>query len=203
VKVLVACEFSGIVHEAFAKRGHDAWSCDLLPTEIPGNHYQGDVFDIINDGWDLMIGHPPCTFLSYAGVAHWNRPGRLEKRLAALEFFAKLWLAPIEKICLENPKGCASPTIAKYTQEIQPYYFGNNDIKTTWLWLKNLSPLIHSEEKTLFELRTHTDKPEPISVDNTPRQKKRYYTDAITRNPYLRSKTFQGIADAMAEQWGG
>lgn len=201
MKVLVACEFSGIVREAFAARGHDAMSCDLLPTEIPGKHYQGNVLDIIGDGWDLMIAHPPCTYLSYAGMAHWNKPGRLKKRLDALNFFAELWLAPIEHICIENPRGCASPTIAKYTQEIQPYYFGDSNYKTTWLWLKNLPPLVHSETDTFFEQRTHTARPEPISVDNTSRNKKRYFADAITRNPYERAKTFQVIADAMAIQW--
>lgn len=203
MRVLVACEFSGIVREAFAKRGHDAWSCDLLPTEIPGKHYQGDVLELLNKdlNWDLMIGHPPCTYLSYAGIAHWNNPGRLEKRLEALNFFAKLWLAPINKICLENPKGCASPTIAKYSQEIQPYYFGDSDVKTTWLWLKNLPLLKHVEKETLFEQSTHVNKPEPYKIDNTPRAKKRYYVDAF-KDPYMRSKTFQGIADAMADQWG-
>ena len=125
MKVLVACEFSGIVRDAFIRHGHAAISCDLLPTESPGPHYQGDVIDIINDGWDLMIGHPPCTYLSYAGTRHWNAPGRITKRLKALEFFRILWEAPIDKICLENPKGCASPIIAKYTQEIQPYYWGS------------------------------------------------------------------------------
>lgn len=202
MRVLVACEFSGIVREAFAKRGHDAWSCDLLPTEIPGNHIQGDVLEILNDGWDLMIAHPPCTYISYAGTAHWNKPGRIKKRLEALDFFRQLWEAPIEKICLENPKSCASPVIAKYTQEIQPYYFGDSHIKTTWLWLKNLPPLKHSEIDTLFQKRTHVEKPEPLSIDNTKRAKKRYFTDAASRNPLVRAKTFRGIADAMADQWG-
>lgn len=201
MRVLVACEFSGIVRQAFARRGHDAWSCDLLPTEIPGNHIQGDVLEILNDGWDLMIAHPPCTYLSYAGIAYWNNPGRLEMRLAALEFFAKLWLAPIDKKCLENPKGCASPTIAKYTQEIQPFYFGNRDYKTTWLWLNGLPPLKHFADDTLFDKKTHTEKPTPISIDNTARNKKRYFTDE-TRDPFQRAKTFPGIAEAMAEQWG-
>lgn len=204
MKVLVACEFSGIVRDAFAARGHDAWSCDLLPTERPGNHIQGDVLEVINDGWDLMIGHPPCTYISYAGTAHWNKPGRLQLRLKGLEFFGKLWEAPIEKICLENPKSCASPTIAKYTQEIQPYYFGDSEIKTTWLWLKNLPPLQHYEQDGLFGLvfATHVPRPEPISIDNTARLKKRYFTDSKVRDPYQRAKTFQGVANAMAEQWG-
>jgi hypothetical protein len=202
MKILIACEKSGVVREAFRLKGHDVWSCDLQPTDIPGQHYQGSVFDILNEKWDMLIGHPPCTFLSYAGIAHWNKPGRLEKRLDALNFFARLWLADIEKICLENPKSCASPTIAKYTQEIQPYYFGDNDLKTTWLWLKNLPPLIHVESDNLFEQRTHTDKPEPFSIDNTPRQKKRYFVDGASRDQNVRSKTFQGIANAMADQWG-
>lgn len=203
MKVLIACEFSGIVRDAFIARGHDAMSCDLLPTERPGPHYQGDVFDIINDGWDMMIAHPPCTYLSYAGIAWWNKPGRCKLRLEALDFFRRLWEVPIERICIENTKGCASPTIAKYTQEIQPYYFGDNDIKTTWLWLKNLPALQHTQIDTLFEVRTHVDKPKPFSIDNTERLKKRYFTDGATRNPHIRSQTFQGIADATAEQWGG
>jgi hypothetical protein len=202
MRVLVACEFSGIVRDAFAKRGHDAWSCDLLPTEIPGNHIQGDILKILDDGWDMMIAHPPCTFISYAGTRHWNNPGRCQQRLEALDFFRKLWEAPINKICLENPKSCASPTIAKYTQEIQPYYFGDKDMKTTWLWLKNLPPLNHFKMDTLFESKTHTEKPEQLSVDNTKNHHKRYLTDGPLRDPYLRSKTFPGIANAMAEQWG-
>ena len=202
LKVLVACEFSGIVRDAFIAKGHDAWSCDLLASDVSGPHIQGDVLAVLGKGWDLMIGHPPCTYLSYAGMAHWNKPGRCEKRLEALTFFRQLWEAPIDKICLENPKSCASPVIAKYSQEIQPYYFGNSDIKTTWLWLKNLPNLIHNEQQTLFEEKTHTERPEPYSIDNTKRKKKRYFTDGPNRDPYLRAKTFQDIADAMAEQWG-
>jgi len=202
MKVLVACEFSGIVRDEFAKRGHDAMSCDLLPSEKPGKHYQGDVLDILDDGWDLMIAHPPCTYISYAATHVWNDPGRVWKRLEALEFFARLWTAPIERICLENPKSCASPTIAKYTQEIQPYYFGDCQLKTTWLWLKNLSPLRYEMVDTLFDLSTATEPPEPVSVDNTERQKKRYYVDGTTRDPKERARFWPGIAKAMAEQWG-
>lgn len=202
MKVLIACEFSGIVRDAFAERGHDAWSCDLLPTERSGNHIQGDVLEVINEGWDLMIAHPPCTYISFAGTAHWNRPGRWKQRLDALEFFGRLWEAPIEKICLENPKSCASPVIAKYTQEIQPYYFGDSELKTTWLWLKNLPPLVHYQHATLFNGATHCARPEPLSIDNTARLKKRYFTDSRVRNPYDRAKTFPGIAKAMANQWG-
>jgi hypothetical protein len=200
MKILIACEYSGIVRDAFIARGHDAMSCDLLPTERPGPHYQGDVIDILGDRWDMMIGHPPCTYLSYAGTRHWNNPGRIKHRLDALEFFRLLWEAPIDKICLENPKGCASPVIAKYTQEIQPYYFGDDALKTTWLWLKNLDPLIWVDNDTLFEEKTSVDRPLPLSVDYT--GKKHYFTDAFIKDPKERAKTFQGIANAMAAQWG-
>jgi hypothetical protein len=203
VKVLVACECSGAVRDAFIRHGHDAKSCDLKPSENGGNHYQGSVFDILNDGYDLMIGHPPCTFLAYSGIAHWNAPGRCKKRLEALEFFRILWEAPIKKICLENPKGCASPTIAKYTQEIQPFYFGDSAYKTTWLWLKNLPPLVHIKGNDLFSPETHCGIPEPIYVDST--GKKRHFTDSVGRNKdrqTVRARTFYGIAEAMASQWG-
>lgn len=199
--MLVACEYSGTVRDAFLAKGHDAVSCDILATESMGPHIQGDVLEILNEGWDMMIGHPPCTYISYAGTAHWNKPGRLQKRLEALAFFAALWQAKIEKICLENPRSCASPVIAKYSQEIQPYYFGDRQFKTTWLWLKNLSPLIHSAGPTLFESTTHTQKPQPSSIDNTERAKKRYFTDSI-KDPKDRAKFWPGIANAMAEQWG-
>lgn len=204
MRVLVGCESSQIVCAAFRDAGHEAFSCDLRAGQInPDWHIQDDLMKVLNDGWDLLIGHPPCTFLSYAGIAHWNRPGRLQKRLEALAFFGALWEAPIEKICLENPKGCASPTIAKYTQEIQPYYFGDSEIKTTWLWLKNLPPLVHRACDTLFESATHTDRPMPTSIDNTDRKKKRYFTDSKVRDPMTRSNTFPGIARAMVHQWGG
>ena len=199
MRVLVACEFSGIVRDAFIAKGHDAISCDLLPTERPGPHYQGDVFDIINDGWDLMIGHPPCTYLSYVGTRHWNDEGRISKRLDALEFFRKLWEVPIDKICLENPKGCASPTIAKYSQEIQPYYFGDNAIKTTWLWLKNLPPLKHLDLDTLFENKTSIKKPEAIYHLKT-NGKPIHWVEA-NHGGKVRSKFWPKIAEAMADQW--
>lgn len=206
MRVLVACEESQAVCLAFRAKGHEAFSCDLQECsgEYPEWHIMGDaVHEAYNGSYDMMIGHPPCTFLSYAATAHWNKPGRLMKRLQALNFFAKLWEAPIDKICLENPKGCASPIIAKYSQEIQPYYFGDRDIKTTWLWLKNLPLLKHTPKTDLFDVATHTIKPDPIFTDYT--GKKRYFTDAISGTGgggFARSKTFQGIANAMAEQWG-
>lgn len=202
-RVLVACEFSGIVREAFRAKGHDAWSCDLLPTEIPGQHIQGDVLEILDDGWDLMIAHPPCTYLSYAATKYWYCEGRARKRLESLFLFLKLWEAPIDKICIENPMGCASEIIEKYSQIIHPYYFGDSHLKKTCLWLKNLSQLIHIKDNDLFLPKTHTDKPEPIYTDKS--GKKRYFTDAIAgsnNGGQKRSYTFQGIANAMAEQWG-
>lgn len=206
MKILVACEYSGTVRDAFSRYGWDAWSCDILPTESEltikeGKHIQADVLSVLDKGWDLMIGHPPCTFLSYAAMSSWNNPGRVFKRIEALRFFALLWEAPIPFICLENPKSCASPVIAKYSQEIQPYYFGDCQIKTTWLWLKKLPPLRYSLTQNLFESQTATEKPKPISIDNTQRKKKRYYVDAHLRDPKERAKFWPGIAKAMAEQW--
>ena len=198
MKILIAYEYSGIVRDAFLKKGHDAMSCDLLPTESPGPHYQGDVIDILNDGWDMMIARPPCTYLSYAATRVWNEPGRVYKRIEALKFFADLWEAPIKKICIENPKGCASPVIAKFSQEIHPYFFGDQEVKRTWLWLKNLPFLSHHENENLFEQKTHVQKPKPAWNKNG---KKEYYTYK-KRNPKDRSKFWPGIAQAMADQWG-
>jgi hypothetical protein len=208
MKVLVACEFSGIVREAFKAKGHDAWSCDLLPTEIEGQHIQSDVLKVIGGGkWDMMIAHPPCTYISYAGTRWWNDEGRCKKRIDALDFFRQLWEAPIDKICLENPKGCASPTIAKYTQEIQPYYFGDSFNKPTWLWLKGLPPLVHNKEDGLFHNKTHVDKGEMVShitkSGKTKKDSRWYYSlPRSKQRGHIRSKAFPGIAAAMAEQWG-
>jgi len=210
MKVLVACEFSGIVREAFTKRGHDAWSCDIQPTLQPGNHHEGDIFDILYNDWDLMIGHPPCTYITYTGTRWWNDPGRCELRLEALDFFRKLWEAPIEKICIENPRGCASPTIAKYSQVINPYLFGDEASKPTWLWLKNLPQLRHYEAPTLFgDKKTHVGKGEfvyHVTKSGKIKGNAKWYTDAFRLSPEeranVRSQTFPGIADAMADQWG-
>jgi len=206
MKVLVACEFSGIVRDAFAAKGHNAWSCDLLPTESQGNHIQGDVLEILDDGWDLMIAHPPCTYLSYASVSSWNDKGRLKNRLEALQFFSMLWLAPIKKICIENPMGCASPTIAKYSQIVQPYFFGDTESKKTCLWLKNIPKLNHVKFDNLFDQSTHV-----------PPKVYAYYKRGVKKGLPIygtsycgfesdrgkkRSVFFLGIAKAMAEQWG-
>jgi len=204
-RVLVACEYSGIVRDAFAMLGCDAWSCDLLESETPGKHIRGDVLEVINDNWDIMIAHPPCTYLSYAATSVWNEPGRLRKRLDALEFFASLWEAPIDKICVENPMGCASPTIAKYSQVIHPYYFGDAESKRTCLWLKNLPQLKHQKGEDLFTANTHT---QPKIYGYYKRGKKKgmpiygnNYLKFSEDRGHIRSKFWQGIAKAMAEQW--
>lgn len=192
MKVLVACEYSGIVREAFRLAGHDAISCDLLPTDIPGKHYQGDVMDIINDGFDLLIAHPPCQYLSYAAMKYWNNPGRAEHREKALTFFMQLYNAPIKHICIENPTGYAMKFIP-YSQLINPFNFGDNERKRICLWLKNLPPLIYTSYTYV----------KPIYIDLS--GKKRYMTDALPgtspNTKKLRSKFFPGIAQAMSNQW--
>ena len=139
MRVFIACEFSGIVREEFKKKGHFAMSCDFLKTEIPGNHYQGDIFDVINDGWDLMIAHPPCTHLAVSG-ARWFKYKQKEQA-EALEFVRRLLNAAIKKICLENPISIISTKIRRPDQIIQPWQFGHGETKATCLWLKNL-PLL-------------------------------------------------------------
>jgi site-specific DNA-cytosine methylase len=180
MKVLVACEYSGIVRDAFIARGHDAISCDLLPTERPGPHYEGPVEDIINSGWDLMIAHPPCTHLSVSG-ARWFE----EKQAAqqdALNFVRYLMRSRIPRICIENPVSIISSHIRRPDQIIQPWQFGHGETKTTCLWLKNLPPLVPTHVVTGREARIHRMPPGPDRWKE-------------------RSRTYQGIAEAMAEQW--
>ena len=171
MKILIACEFSGITRGAFAAKGHDVMSCDLLPTEKLGKHYQGDVMDIINDGWDMMIAHPPCTYLSYVATRVWNKPGRKEKRDEAMEFFKALYNAPIEKICVENPLGEPMKWIP-YDQLIHPYNFGEAEKKRTCLWLKNLPPLMFGAQVN----------PVPMYISNgkTTKGKKIWRTEGYT-----------------------
>lgn len=215
MRVLVACEFSGIVRDAFITKGHDAVSCDFLPTEKSGPHIQGDVLQVLNDGWDLMIAHPPCTYLSYAGIRWFNIKtygkkaiDRFKNMVEAIEFFYKLYSAPIDKICIENPRGFIS-TYLKPTQLINPYYFGDEATKPTYLWLKNLPQLIHIKEPTLFgDNITHVNQGEMIerTVNGKKRRDSKWYYEAVSLPPQerqkFRSKTFLGIAEAMAEQWG-
>ena len=208
MKVLIACEFSGIVRDAFKAKGHDAWSCDLLPSERPGNHIQGDVLSILNGVWDLMIAHPPCTYLSYVGMRHWNKPGRNEKRQDAMKFFMAFVNSNIPKVCIENPLGYPSQVYRAPDQVIHPYYFGEPYQKRTCLWLKGLPPLVYYLTNELFGNQTATEKPEPLYLcqGEKCKGKKIHWVEGIKgggkNRSRERSRTFQGIADAMAEQWG-
>ena len=201
LKVLIACEFSGIVRDAFKARGHDAWSCDLLPTERPGQHIQGDVLEILDDGWDLMIAHPPCTHLCCSG-ARWFEKKQVKQR-EAICFFMKFADANIPKICIENPVGIMSTLWRKSDQIIQPYFFGDAFQKTTCLWLKNLPCLAHWNGDNLFFKNTHTNKGEFVTFASGKKMPKWYADLGRTKEAgHKRSVTFQGIANAMAEQWG-
>lgn len=181
MKVLIACEFSGIVREVFRKRGHDAWSCDLLDTEIAGNHIKQDVLKVLDQEWDLMIAHPPCTHLAVSG-ARWFKYKEKEQK-QALDFVRKLLNAPINKIVLENPISIISTKIRKPDQIIQPWQFGHGETKATCLWLKNLTKLKPTNIVEGRENRIHKMGPSE-------------------NRGKLRSITYQGIANAMAEQWG-
>ena len=180
MKVLVACEFSGITRNAFTALGHEAVSCDFLPSDLPGNHYQGNVLDIINDGWDLMIAHPPCTHLAVSG-ARWFKE-KEEVQLEAIEFAKKLYMAPIHKIAIENPKSILSSVFGKPTQIVQPWQFGHIEVKGICLWLKNLPKL----------------KPTNIT---TGRFAFCHLEGASKFRSKRRSVSFTGIASAMASQW--
>jgi site-specific DNA-cytosine methylase len=178
----VACEYSGTVRDAFIARGHDAWSCDLLPTETDGPHIQGDVRQaLLATEWDLMIAHPPCTHLAVSG-ARWFKDKRQEQA-EALDFVRLLMDAPVSKICIENPISVISTKIRKPDQIIQPWMFGHGETKATCLWLKGLPLLAPTRVVEGREARVHRLPPSPDRWK-------------------LRSKTYQGIADAMAAQWG-
>ena len=196
MKVLIACEYSGRVRDAFIALGHEAMSCDLLPSDSPGPHYQGDIFDIINDGWDLMVGHPPCTYLSNSGVCHLHKdPSRWPKLFEGAAFFKRLLKSSIPKIAIENPimHGYAKTLIGgtKQTQIIQPWMFGHTEQKATCLWLKGLMPLT----------ATNNVKAEMLLLPKNERERLHYLPPSPDRWK-LRSTTYQGIADAMADQWG-
>jgi len=184
MKVLIACEYSGTVRDAFIAKGHDAMSCDLLPTESPGPHYQGDVLDILGDGWDLMVAHPPCTYLAVSGI-HWTVRGLRDPKLTedALDFVRTLMGAPIKKIAIENPVSVISTRIRKPDQTIQPWQFGHGECKRTCFWLKNLPKLQPTDIVEGREQRIWKTPPGPDQWK-------------------IRSLTYQGVADAMADQWG-
>lgn len=181
--MLVACEYSGRVRDAFTTRGHFALSCDMLDTESPGLHYKGDVMDIIDAGWDLMICHPPCTHLAVSGARHFKAKRESGVQQEALEFVRRLLNAPIHRIALENPVSIISSHIRKPDQVIQPWQFGHGETKATCLWLKNLPPLRPTNIVEGREAKVHRMAPSPTRWKD-------------------RSRTYHGVADAMAEQWG-
>ena len=190
-KILIACEYSGTVRDAFAKLGHDAWSCDILPTDVEGQHYQRDIADVIDNGWDLMIAHPPCTHLAVSGAAHFAAKKADGRQDAALALVSMLLDAQIPHIALENPISIISTRIRKPDQIIQPWMFGHMEQKSTCLWLKGLPKLVP----------TNNVKEEMLKLPRNQRERLHYLPPSPDRWK-LRSKTFQGIADAMAAQWG-
>jgi len=206
MKVLIACEFSGIVRDAFKAKGHDAWSCDLLPTERPGNHIQGDVVAILNSGWDLMIAHPPCTHLAISGARWFKEKQKDGRQKEGFDFFMKMVKAPISRIAVENPVGVISRLYRKPDQIVQPFWFGDSVQKATCLWLKNISPLMptHMVERGMIYVDPRGHK---HGGEHTMRAKRAYSPLMLlprTEERWkIRSRTFQGIANAMAEQWGG
>ena len=196
MRVLIACEYSGTVRDAFRAAGHDAMSCDLLPSDAPGPHYQGDVLDVLGDGWDLMIAHPPCTYLSVSGM-HWTRRGLRDPQLTedALDFVRLLLAAPIPRIAVENPVSIISTRIRRPDQIVQPWQYGHDASKTTCLWLKNLPALQPTQiiEPRIVNGRrrwaNQTDSGQNCLSPSPDRWKRR-------------SATYAGIAAAMAAQWG-
>ena len=195
MKVLVACEFSGVVRDAFIAKGHDAWSCDLLPTDSPGPHIQGDVLTVLNQGWDLMIAHPPCTYLTVAGQKaitpkynpNWQE--RVIEREKAVEFVKALLAAPIPMIAIENPVGHLPKFIGPYTQIVRMNEFGHDAIKPTCLWLKNLPAL---KPTNIVEATRHQNP--------NGRRTSKWYSNCGWSSK-KRATTFKGLAEAMAEQW--
>lgn len=183
MKILIACECSGVVRRAFARHGHEVFSCDLQQSRDNSMmHLVGDVRQFINMGWDLMIAHPPCTYLSYAGARWWKRDDYIINRDLALDLFRVLLNAPIDRIAVENPRGIAAKLIRKPDQAIEPFMFGQPYKKRTYLWLKNLPPLMATVICADYEVN---------------------WTAHVTKDrAYTRSKTFSGIAEAMAKQWG-
>lgn len=182
MRVLVACEYSGRVRDAFRRYGHDAYSCDLLPCEAsPSYHYQGPVEDLLHDGWDLMVAHPPCTHLAVSGSRHFHRKQR--EQAEALDFVRLLMAAPIPRWCIENPVSVISSAIRPPDQIIQPWEFGHGEVKTTCLWLQNLPRLKATQLVLGREPRVHRMSPGPDRWKE-------------------RSRTYQGVADAMGQQWG-
>lgn len=204
MNVLIACERSGIVRDAFLAAGHFAVSCDLEPSVLPGPHLQCDVLKVLRQGWDLMIGHPPCRYLSYAANHVWNHPGRAMLREDAFLFFMELFSAPIPRICIENPLGIPCVRFRSPDQMYHPYYFGDPFVKRSFFWLKNLPLLDWCVQPTLFNSRCAVAKPKPVYIRKD--GKPIYHTEAMKGSGddrrFNRSRFFSGVSAAMAEQWG-
>lgn len=183
MRVLVACEYSGVVRDAFLRGGHDAMSCDLLPTDVPGPHYEGDVRDVLDYPWDLMIAHPPCTDLSVSGARHFAGKKMAGRQQASASFFMMLAKSDIPRIAIENPVCIMSSLYRKPDQVVQPWMFGHGETKATCFWLKNLPLLVPTNVVDGREQRVHRLPPSPDRWK-------------------IRSVTFGGIAEAMASQWG-
>jgi len=213
MKILIACEESQSVCTEFRKRGHKAYSCDILECsgQYPQWHIKDDVLKYLNDSWDMLIAFPPCTHLAVSGAAWFEEKRKNGSQQQAIDFFMKIINAPIDKIAVENPVGIMSKKYRKPDQIIQPYYFGDSFQKSTCLWLKNLPKLYHNAKPNLFDsVVTHTDKGKFFEwVDKKTGKKKRqplWFKDSLSldkeQRSKVRSKTFPGIAKAMAEQWG-
>ena len=183
MKVLIGCEYSGAVRDAFLRNGHDAMSCDLLPTDVPGPHFQGDIREVLDFPWDLAIFHPPCTHLAVSGARHFAAKRADGRQQDAVEFFLKLARAPIDRIAIENPVCIMSTVWRKPDQVIQPWQYGHGETKATCLWLKGLPHLVPTNIVSGREPRIHKMPPSPDRWK-------------------LRSETYAGIAEAMATQWG-
>jgi len=214
MKILVACEYSGAVRDEFAKKGHYAMSCDLLPTDTEGNHYQGDVEDVLYDDWDMIIAFPPCTHLAISGAIHFEKKKADGRQQQGIDFFnlftEKNEKLKCEKVVIENPVGIMSNEYREPDQIIHPFYFGDEASKKTCLWLKGVNPLIHFPDDDLFNEKTWVSPGEFHEWVNkkTGEKKKqpKWYADSFFSDRdnagHLRSKTFPAIARAMADQWG-
>lgn len=205
MKVLIACEESQTICKAFRERGHEAYSCDIQDCSggHPEWHIKDDVLKVIDGGWDMMIAHPPCTYFSRAAGNVLYNPERLKLTYKSFKFVLQLYNSKIKKICIENPPGWLSTNWRKWDQKIHPYYFGDQEMKETCLWLKNLPLLQYNLYDNLFCKKTATDKPMPLSsrLGSDGKIKNKYFVSRVSSSK-LRSKTFPGIAKAMAEQWG-
>ena len=201
MKILIACEYSGIVRDAFIARGHDAMSCDLLPTDRPGPHYQGDIFDLIFQHWDLIVAFPPCTHLSGAGAPSWKEKQKDGRQAAAIRFVLGIYDHSCKKIAIENPTGILNTKWRKPDQIVNPFQFGDPYKKRTCLWLKGLPLLVETNVVEPTAHWTSNSTRGGLLKDGTRRKSKLPIRKAWC-SAKERSKTFQGIADAMAQQWG-